>query len=111
MMHTNWLRILLLTLGLVCSESLMAGLQPDTGTEIVQALSGVEKLLPDEVQFPRPLLSALSGYAKSPTPALQEVIAARRRFLYDLCFSPFRGYAGFAFKRHGQLEADQPCVP
>ena len=74
--NTNLFKTLLLALGLVFTAPLTASKQQDNGIDIVKAISVVEELLPEEIQYPRPLFSSLSKYASSPTPALREHIAA-----------------------------------
>jgi hypothetical protein len=76
MMNTNLFKILLFALGLLCTDRMVAAIQNDSGNEIVRALSELEEMLPDEVTYPRPLLTALSDFAESPTPARKEKIAA-----------------------------------
>ncbi len=97
MIYTKWLRVLFLTVGLICIDNLIAGnlnktdsqhgikeagygpatgSNPQASPEIVRALSDVEKLLPEEVRYPRGLISALSGFASNPTPAGREKIIA-----------------------------------
>ena len=72
-MNKKWLQILLITLSLACVNSLIIRAQ-EPNPEIARTLSDVEKMLPDEVTYPRALFSALSGFASSPTPAKQERI-------------------------------------
>jgi hypothetical protein len=75
-MNTKCLRILLITIGLVCYGNLVAAVHGDASPEIARVLSDMEKLLPDEVEYPRPLISALSEFATRPTPAVREEIIA-----------------------------------
>ncbi len=74
-MNTKCLQILLFTISLACVNSLFAKVHQEPSPEIARVLSDVEKLLPEKVQYPRALMSALSGYGSSPTPAGGEKIA------------------------------------
>ncbi len=76
MVNTKWLRILMFTIGLACIGNHVAAVHREDSPEIASALSDMEKLLPDEIQYPRPLISALSEYATSPTLAVKEKIVA-----------------------------------
>jgi hypothetical protein len=62
------------TVGLVFISNILAGIYRETGPEIARALSEVENMLPGEVQYPRALISALSGFASDPSPSARESI-------------------------------------